>query len=132
MFANPGSTACSHAASLTGTGLPSWAVTDSMGLGGHQRPALASVAPTLASSKTLVGLTPRVNEAWRWSLVTCAIERSVRRRVFGSTNGVVANDFMPSRTAMSTTSGTPVNSSSLMNAVLGEVASASCSDMWSA
>ena len=104
-------------------------MTDSIGLGGHHRPALARVAPTLASSNTLVGLTPSVNEACRWSLVTCAIERSVRRRVFGSTNGVVASDFMPSRTAMSTTSGTPVNSSSLMNAVFGEVASASCSDI---
>ena len=70
-----------------------------------------------------------MNEACRWSLVTWAIERSVRLRVFGSTNGVVASDFMPSRTAMSTTSGTPVNSSSLTNAVFGDVASASCSDI---
>ena len=107
-------------------------MTDSIGLGGHHRPALASVAPTLASSSTLVGLTPSVNEACRWSFVTCAIERSVRLRVFGSTNGVVASDFMPSRTAMSTTSGTPVNSSSLTNAVFGEVASACCSVIWSA
>src|SRR5690348_15116049 len=61
VFASPGSTACSHAASLTGTGLPSCPVTDSIGLGGHHRPALARVAPTLASSNTLVGLTPSVN-----------------------------------------------------------------------
>src|SRR3954464_10805807 len=38
VFARPGSTACSQAASLTGTGLPSCPVTDSMGLGGHHRP----------------------------------------------------------------------------------------------
>src|SRR3954468_6453103 len=54
VFARPGSTACSHAASLTGTGLPFWSVTESIGDGGHQRPALARVAPTLASSNTLV------------------------------------------------------------------------------
>ncbi len=92
-------------------------------------PALASVAPTLASSSTLVGLTPRVNEACFCAFVTSAIERSVGRPVRGSTNGVVASDRMPSRTAMSTTSGTPVNSSSLMNAVFGDCASASVSDM---
>jgi hypothetical protein len=76
----------------------------------------------LASSSTLVGLTPNVNEACRWSLVTCG-DRTVgappRVRV---DERVVASDFMPSRTAMSTTSGTPVNSSSLTNAVFGEVA----------
>ena len=70
---------------MTGTGLPFWSVTESIGEGGHQRPPLASVAPTLASSNTLVGDTPNVNEACRWSLVTCAIDRSVRRRVLVAT-----------------------------------------------
>ena len=69
-----------------------------------------------------------MNDACFCALVTSAIDRSVRRPVFGSTNGVVASDFMPSRTAMSTTSGTPVNSSSLMNAVFGDWASASVTD----
>ena len=69
-----------------------------------------------------------MNDACFCALVTSAIERSVRRPVFGSTNGVVASDFIPSRTAMSTTSGTPVNSSSLMNAVFGDWASASVID----
>src|SRR3954468_21640309 len=85
VLASPGSTAWSQPASLTATGLPSCPVTDSIGEGGHHRPALARVAPTLASSNTLVGLTPSVNEACRWSLVTCAIDRSVRLCVFGST-----------------------------------------------
>ena len=53
---------------------------------------------------------------------------AVGRPVFGSSNGVVASDRSPSRTDMSTTSGTPVNSSSLMNAVFGDVASASVMD----
>ena len=132
VLARPGSTACAHAASLTGTGLPSCPVIDSIGLGGHHLPALARVAPTLANSSTLVGLTPSVNEACRWAFVTSAIERSVRLRVSGSMNGVLASDFMPSRTAMSTTSGTPVNSSSFTNAVFGDVASAVCSDILSA
>jgi hypothetical protein len=100
-------------------------VTCSIGLGGHHFPPDARVAPTLESSSTLVGDTPRVKEACFWALVTSAIDRSVRRPVLGSTNGVVANDFMPNRTAMSTTSGTPVNSSSLMNAVFGDWARAS-------
>ena len=90
------------------------------------------MAPTLDSSSTLVGDTPRVKEACFWALVTSAIDRSVRRPLLGSTNGVVASDFMPSRTAMSTTSGTPVNSSSLMNAVFGDWASASVMDSRSA
>ena len=72
-----------------------------------------------------------MKDACFWALVTSAIDRSVRRPVAGSTNGVVARDFMPSRTAMSTTSGTPVNSSSLMNAVFGDVASASVTDIFS-
>jgi hypothetical protein len=103
-------------------------VTESIGEGGHHFPPDASVAPTFDSSSTLVGDTPRVNDACFCALVTSAIERSVRRPVPGSTNGVVASDFIPSRTAMSTTSGTPVNSSSLMNAVLGDWASASVTD----
>ena len=104
-------------------------MTDSIGLGGHHLPPdWPAWRPTFDSSSTLVGLTPRVNEACFWALVTSAIDRSVRRPVFGSTNGVVASDFIPSRTAMSTTSGTPVNSSSLMNAVFGDCASASVID----
>ena len=90
------------------------------------------MAPTLDSSSTLVGDTPRVKEACFWALVTSAIDRSVRRPLLGSTNGVLANDFMPNRTAMSTTSGTPVNSSSLMNAVFGDCANASVTDSRSA
>ena len=127
VFANAGSTACSHGASVIGTGFPAASVTFSMGEGGHHFPALSRVAPTLASSSTLVGVTPRVNEACFCALVTSAIDRSVRRPS-GATNGVEASDFIPNRTAMSTTSGTPVNSSSLMNAVFGDNASASCSD----
>src|SRR5690606_17114114 len=96
VLSRPGSTTCSHGASVTSTGLPAGSVIDSMGLGGHHRPALARVAPTLASSSTLVGVTPRVNEAWFWALATSAIERSVRRPVAGSTNGVVASERMPS------------------------------------
>src|SRR5262245_56828659 len=42
VFARPGSTVCAQAASLTATGFPSCPVIDSMGLGGHHRPALAS------------------------------------------------------------------------------------------
>ena len=113
---------------MTGTGWPLASVIASIGLGGHHLPLLARVAPTLASSSTLVGDTPRVNEACFWALVTSAIDRSVRRPVLGSTNGVLASDFMPNRTAMSTTSGTPVNSSSLMNAVFGDWARASVTD----
>ena len=110
---------------MIGTGCPFVSVIESIGLGGHHFPLLASVAPTFDSSNTLVGLTPRVNDACFCALVTSAIERSVRRPEFGSMNGVLASDLMPSRTAMSTTSGTPVNSSSLMNAVFGDWANAS-------
>src|SRR4051812_22121822 len=89
VLASPGSTAWSQGASVTGTGCPEESVTDSTGEGGHHLPPLARVAPTFASSRTLVGLTPRVNDACFCALVTSAIERSVRRPVFGSTNGVV-------------------------------------------
>src|SRR4051795_4661382 len=125
VFASAGSTTCSHGASVTATAAPVGSVIDSIGLGGHHLPELASVAPTLASSSTLVGVTPRVNDACFWALVTSAIERSVGRPVRGSSNGVVASERMPSRTAMSTTSGTPVNSISFTNAVFGDWASAS-------
>ena len=128
MFASPGSTAWLHGASVIRTGCPLGSVIASIGDGGHHLPCEARVAPTLDSSSTLVGDTPRVKEACFCALVTSAIDRSVRRPVFGSTNGVVASDFIPNRTAMSTTSGTPVNSSSLTNAVFGDWANASVTE----
>src|SRR3712207_5150316 len=60
VFASPGSTACLHWASVTGTGAPVGSVIDTIGVGGHHLPDDARVAPTLASSSTLVGDTPRV------------------------------------------------------------------------
>src|ERR1043165_8895046 len=60
--ARPGSTACSQPGSLIATDLPSRSTTWSIGLGGHHRPSLTSVAPTLDSSSTLVTVTPSVNE----------------------------------------------------------------------
>ena len=131
VLARPGSTAWLHGGSMMATGWPAWSVTESIGLGGHHMPPLASVAPTLASSSTLVGLTPRVNEACFCSLVISAMERPVRTPL-SPTYSVVASDFMPRRTAMSTTSGTPVNSSSLTKAVFGDWARASWSDIRSA
>src|SRR5262245_9388929 len=38
VLASPGSTACSHGASVSGTGLPAESVIDSIGLGGHHTP----------------------------------------------------------------------------------------------
>src|SRR5882757_2354956 len=125
VLANPSGSARSQGSSVTGTGLPFASVTESIGLGGHHMPPLSSVAPTLASSRMLVGVTPRVNEARCCALVTSAMERLVRLPVAGSTNGVVASERSPILTAMSTTAGTPVNSSSFTNAVFGESASAS-------
>ncbi len=60
VFARPGSTAWSHGASVTGTGWP-FGVGDRLdrARAGTTCRALARVAPTLASSSTLVGLTPR-------------------------------------------------------------------------
>src|SRR3954471_4703364 len=59
--ARPWGTACSHGASLTGTGLPFRSVTAPIGVGGHQTPPDRMVAPTLPSSRPLSGLKPRVN-----------------------------------------------------------------------
>src|SRR5882757_10252141 len=123
--ASPGGSTFSQGSSVTGTGLPAQSVTWSIGLGGHQVPALFRVAPALASSRMLVGDTPRVKDARPCALVASAIERLVRLPVPGSTNGVVASERRPIFTAMSTTGATPVNSSSLTNAVFGDSASAS-------
>src|SRR5882757_7926074 len=51
VLASPGSSACSHGSSVSGTGFPEESVTSSIGLGGHQVPELSRVAPTLASSR---------------------------------------------------------------------------------
>src|SRR4051794_5724511 len=50
--ASPGSTACVHAGWVIGTGAPVRSVTEVIGVGGHQTPWLARVAPTLASSRS--------------------------------------------------------------------------------
>src|SRR5882757_2557632 len=131
VLASPAGSTRSQGSSVIGTGAPFEPVTWSIGLGGHQVPALPRVAPTLASSRMLVGDTPRVNEARFCALVASAMERLVRLPVEGSTNGVVASERMPIRTAMSTTGATPVNSSSLTNAVFGDWASACCMVRWS-
>ena len=125
----PGSTACSHGASVTGTGLPAASVIDSIGLGGHHMPRAGQRGADVgqlqhagrAHAEGERGLLLRLGD-----LGDRAVGAAARA---GSTNGVVASDCMPSRTAMSTTSGTPVNSSSLMNAVFGDSASASVSDI---
>src|SRR6476646_9509731 len=57
-------TTCSHGGVLIWTGLPVWSTTLAIGLGSHHTPPLARVAPTLASSSGLSGLTPRVNDGW--------------------------------------------------------------------
>src|SRR5580765_3877969 len=59
--ARPRSSTCSQPGSARATGAPAASVIRSIGDGGHQRPLLASVAPTLANSSALVGVTPRVN-----------------------------------------------------------------------
>ena len=89
------------------------------GLGGHQTPWLASVAPTLASSSELVGATPSVNDAWFCAVTVSAIDGCPGP-------GDSASDRIPSRTAMSTTGAIPVVSSSLTKAVFGDCARASC------
>src|SRR5213080_230872 len=64
--ATPGLTTCSHGCWATATGFPFRSMTDWIGLGGHHTPSDRIVAVTLAISKGLTGLTPRVNESRPW------------------------------------------------------------------
>ncbi len=72
--ASPSSTTCSHSGSFSSTGAPVRSVIDSMGLGGHQTPPEAMVAPTLDSSSALTAVGPRVNEPRLFFLTNSLIE----------------------------------------------------------
>src|SRR5437763_296077 len=69
--ARPGLTTCSHGCWATATCCPFRSVTDWIGLGGHHTPSDRTVAVTLAISKGLTGLTPRVNESRPWKYCDC-------------------------------------------------------------
>ncbi|SLH14050.1 Uncharacterised protein [Mycobacteroides abscessus subsp. abscessus] len=76
------------------------------------------------SSSGLIATGPRVNEPRFWSLIMSARLWLPWPEVPG-----LVNERMPSRTAMSTVGVTPTAWMSLTNAVFGEVASASVTDI---
>ena len=124
VLARPGATTWAQDWSfLRSTGAPVEVVTASIGLGGHHMPPEASVAPTLASSTMLTRFTPRVNDAEFSALTLSATLRSGFSSV-GADFGV-ANERMPSFTAMSTVGVTPTLVMRPTKPVLGDWARAS-------
>src|SRR5690348_3850077 len=115
VWARPGLTTCSHGCCGTATGFPLRSVTDRIGLGGHHTPSDRIVAVTLAISRGLTGLTPRVNESRPWKYCDCGSSYCGLRESgsVGSVTGVppaaldASVSRSPSRCAICTTAGMP-------------------------